>query len=562
MYELPDSLKQKLDSYFLSDDASSLSNWNNWSFISFLEFTKKRRALSIKNKRDLHQRFSNSLNAILMSDAPREVKEVTKALQGEMYSTSVDLFWKEVQTSEEIAVAQAEYQRKQAFIELKKWRVIESREREVEKDVNVIIIADMKALSVTTTSLYSHNTAIPPRNALQPLSQDASTTTPPPVNTSTALPPRYTLTTPPGNASIAPPPRYTFTTPPRNAPPPLSQNIFKRFLDIYETSFEMDWAPWKFDITINNVNIECVLMSLHEKCQKTKPKTTSLEYGIIDLNDGIILEALGQSVISHFEAKMQEYKPKKALSAEVIRILKTFNVTSLEDLGKALDDVKIDYNNLDRDIIYLRRLFEKLDLPEGWYNSHIVAPIFDDCLESMDECILRRGEVESFVQKLLEKKSRKRKKYDGILSFSRQFEFIYVETATTSVLSKSDKDLSKLHNAIILMFKHMVSTLPEKLLHEISSMPILCVQFSGASVEIYLAIWLTNMRPVVFSIMDFEIAEEITTFPKMTKVAAKMLFLRPFIQNLHKRYQTLLTKEADYYLDDNNTWTSPMRMKA
>ncbi len=30
------------------------------------------------------------------------------------------------------------------------------------------------------------------------------------------------------------------------------------------------------------------------------------------------------------------------------------------------------------------------DLPEGWYNSHIVAPIFDDCLESMDECILRR----------------------------------------------------------------------------------------------------------------------------------------------------------------------------
>ncbi|CAG8773310.1 1160_t:CDS:2, partial [Gigaspora rosea] len=77
-----------------------------------------------------------------------------------------------------------------------------------------------------------------------------------------------------------------------------------------------------------------------------------------------------------------------------------------------------------------------------------------------------------------------------------------------------------------------------------------------ASVEVYLAIWLANMRPVVFSIMDFEIAEEITTFPKMTKVAAKMLSLR---QDLHKRYQTLLTKEADYYL---NTWTSPIRMKA
>ena len=94
-----------------------------------------------------------------------------------------------------------------------------------------------------------------------------------------------------------------------------------------------------------------------------------------------------------------------------------------------------------------------------------------------------RGEVESFVQKLLDKKSRKKKRYDGILSFSRQFEFIYVETATTSVLSKSEKDLLKLHNAIILMFKHMVSTLPEKLLHEISSMPILCVQFSGKLVN-------------------------------------------------------------------------------
>ncbi|CAG8737832.1 1472_t:CDS:2, partial [Dentiscutata heterogama] len=226
----------------------------------------------------------------------------------------------EVQTSEEIAVAQAEYQRKQAFIELKNG-FENSRKRSGEGcECNYNRGYGAPPPRYTPT--------IPPHNALQPLSQDASTTTPPPVNTSTALPPRYTLTTPPGNASIAPPPRYTFTTPPRNAPPPLSQNIFKRFLDIYETSFEMDWAPWKFNITINNVNIDR-------------------------------MQALGQSVISHFEAKMQEYKPKKALSAEVIRILKTFNVTSLEDLGKALDDVKIDYNNLDRDIIYLRRLFEK-----------------------------------------------------------------------------------------------------------------------------------------------------------------------------------------------------------
>ncbi len=103
----------------------------------------------------------------------------------------------------------------------------------------------------------------------------------------------------------------------------------------------------------------------------------------------------------------------------------------------------------------------------------------------MSIVLLNRGEVESFVQKLIDKKSRKKKKYDGILSFSRQFEFIYVETATTSILSKSDKDLSKLHNAIVLMFKHMVSTLPEKLLHEISSMPVLCVQFSGKLVLFY-----------------------------------------------------------------------------
>ncbi|CAI2201897.1 6934_t:CDS:2, partial [Funneliformis geosporum] len=107
-------------------------------------------------------------------------------------------------------------------------RVIESREREVKKDV-------IKALSVL----------------------DAPTTPSP------------------GNASTAPPPHYTPITPPHNAstmPPPLSQNILKRSLDIYETGFEMDWAPWKFDITI--------------------------------------------IMISHFEAKMQEYKPKKALSTE------------------------------------------------------------------------------------------------------------------------------------------------------------------------------------------------------------------------------------------------------
>ncbi|KAF0542809.1 hypothetical protein F8M41_004435 [Gigaspora margarita] len=439
-YKLPDNLINKLDTYFLSQD-NSFSDWNKWSLVSFLKYADEKKPLSFSDKRELHRRRVRSVSICFGSKLATPLSDNASTATPQHY--------------------------------------------------------------ITTT---------PPRHAPQPLLQDASTTTPPL-----------------GNASTAPLPHYTPTTPPRNAPSPPPQNILKRSFDIYETSYEMDWAPWNFDITINDVNIECVLKSLHERCQKTNPKTkTSLEYGIIDLNDGIILEALGQSVILHFEKNMQEYKHKKALSVEM-RILKTFNVTSLEDLGNALDKVKIDYNNLDHDIIYLRRLFEKLgevemkalcksfliknqlsfqdkstinldnrDLLEGWYNSHIVAPIFDDCLKSMDECILR----------------------------CRQFEFIYVETATTSVLSKSDKDLSKLHNAIILMFKHMVSTLPEKLLHEISSVPILCVQFS---------------------------AEEITTFSKMTKVAAKMLSLQPFIQDLHKRYQTSLAKEADYYLEDDNT---------
>ncbi|CAG8668298.1 10341_t:CDS:10, partial [Funneliformis caledonium] len=422
-YKLQDNLMDKINPYFLSQD-NSFSDWNKWNLVSFLEYVNERKTLSFSDKRELHRRFRDSINAILKSDALATMKKAIKDLKKETCSVSVDLFWKKVKTEEKIAVTEAEYQHKQAFLKLKN-RVIESREREVKKDVNVIIIVDMKALSVldasTTTSLSDNtSTALPPRyTPTTPPYNDVSTTTPPSDNASTAPPPRYTPTTPPLSLS-----HYTPTTPPRNASPPPSQNILKHSFDIYE------------------------------------------------------IRALEQSVILHFEAKMQEYKPKKALSVEVMRILKIFNVISLEDLGKALNEVKIDYNNLDRDIIYLCRLFKKLDLPESWYNSHIIAPIFDDCLESIDKC-----EVKSFVQKLLDKKSRKKKRYDKILSFSKQFEFIYIETATTSILSKSDKDLSKLHNAIIPMFKHMVSTLLEKLLHEISSMPILCVQFSGASVE-------------------------------------------------------------------------------
>ncbi|PKK77489.1 hypothetical protein RhiirC2_771292 [Rhizophagus irregularis] len=105
-----------------------------------------------------------------------------------------------------------------------------------------------------------------------------------------------------------------------------------------------------------------------------------------------------------------------------------------------------------------------------------------------------------------------------------------------------EDDLSKLHQAIILMFKLMVSTLPEKLFEEISSMPVLYVQFN-ASTEIYLANWQTNMRPTVFSIMEFDIPEE------------------SFILNLNKKYQALLKKAADYYLNEVNAWDSPLKLK-
>ncbi|CAG8487196.1 10197_t:CDS:2 [Funneliformis mosseae] len=341
-------------------------------------------------------------------------------------------------------------------------------------------------------------------------------------------------------------------------------NFLKRPKPLLDIEMDLDWAPWKYNLIINNIDIEQILQNIYKKCQKTRPKTkTSLDYGIIDLNDGVVLEGLGKSIKLYFEARIQDYKPKKNISKEIANCLKKFNVTSLKDLGKALSEVHIDYDNLDRDIFYLHRLFQKFsELQEGWYNSHIVAPIFDECLESVDEWILRRGEVENYAQKFLDRTSRKRKKYDGILSFSRQFEFIYVETTTTSILSKTENDLSKLHQAIILMFKLMVSTLPEKMLEEISSMPVLCVQFSGASAEVYLANWPKNMRPIVFSIMKFDIPEEVTALPKLTKVAAKMLSLRSYIQNLNNKYQVLLMKMADYYLNEDNDWDSPIKLKA
>ncbi|PKY28868.1 hypothetical protein RhiirB3_445251 [Rhizophagus irregularis] len=65
----------------------------------------------------------------------------------------------------------------------------------------------------------------------------------------------------------------------------------------------------------------------------------------------------------------------------------------------------------------------------------------------------------------------------------------------------------------------MVSTLPEKLFEEILLMPVLCIQFNAST---------------VFSIMESDISEE------------------SFILNLNKKYQALLKKAADYYLNKVN----------
>jgi hypothetical protein len=107
-----------------------------------------------------------------------------------------------------------------------------------------------------------------------------------------------------------------------------NRNVLKRPQHSLD-GFEMEWAPWEFNTIINNVDIEEILQNVYNKCQKTRPKTrTSLDYGKIDLNNGVILEALGESVKLYFEERIQDYKPKKSMSKEVSNCLKKFNVVS------------------------------------------------------------------------------------------------------------------------------------------------------------------------------------------------------------------------------------------
>ncbi|CAG8445528.1 9279_t:CDS:10, partial [Acaulospora morrowiae] len=298
-------------------------------------------------------------------------------------------------------------------------------------------------------------------------------------------------------------------------PPPSSSNYKQpRFITNNEY-MDMDWSPWQFDEIICEIDIEEKLMGLFEKEKKARKKS-SLSYGIIDLNDSRIMDVLGQSVKVYFEEKMNKYKPQ-------IRVKRNFGnfETSLWELGKALSSITINYENPNRDTDKGILNLDSSELPEEWYNSNIVAPFFDDCLASLNDCILRRGEIASKAQKLLGNKSSKKPKYDGVLSFNRKIEFIYMETTTTSILSKRDKDLSKLHEAIAIMFKFIVSSLPEKIVYEISDLPILCIQFCGTTADVYLANWPVKMRPVVCSIMDFDIPETSCIFTKSNEIGCK-----------------------------------------
>jgi len=91
---------------------------------------------------------------------------------------------------------------------------------------------------------------------------------------------------------------------------------------------DMIWSPWQFDAIICEIDIEEKLIGLCEKEKKAKVKS-SLSYGIVDLNDGRIMDVLGQPVKFYFEAEMKKYKPQRAVSKEALETLKCLNVVCI-----------------------------------------------------------------------------------------------------------------------------------------------------------------------------------------------------------------------------------------
>ena len=146
--------------------------------------------------------------------------------------------------------------------------------------------------------------------------------------------------------------------------------------------------------------------------------------------------------------------------------------------------------------------------------------------------MLNRGEVASKAQKYLDfqKQSKsKRSKYDGILSFSNKFEFIYVEMAPKpAISSKKVNDLSKIYEAILLMYQLFFMSIPESIVKDTVDLVFLGIQFTGATAEVYVANWQPNMQPVIFSIMTFDFPEQVTSLPTLTTAVAKILSLMVF----------------------------------
>ncbi|CAG8619407.1 7741_t:CDS:10, partial [Paraglomus occultum] len=135
-YKPSSNIRKKLHSYFLIDD--TFSTWREWSLTSFLESEKMRGALAVCSRRALHQQFSDSLNVILESDAPSEVKKRVKDLKKEMYSPAVQRFWEQIQVEEELTFAETKYKGKKALISLKKdfeKDVLNDLEKIVEEEV-------------------------------------------------------------------------------------------------------------------------------------------------------------------------------------------------------------------------------------------------------------------------------------------------------------------------------------------------------------------------------------------------------------------------------------------
>ncbi|CAG8449809.1 7335_t:CDS:2 [Acaulospora colombiana] len=75
-------------------------------------------------------------------------------------------------------------------------------------------------------------------------------------------------------------------------------------------------------------------------------------------------------------------------SASMLNISNILNDSESNEVGDSPTSTVLTtpYSYKDKGILNL----DSSELQEGWYNSNIVAPFFDDCLASLNDCILRR----------------------------------------------------------------------------------------------------------------------------------------------------------------------------